>query len=106
METSPVFDYPDGRSPYGCFDMAGNTWEWTRSLWGENPEESEYKYPYKPEDGREILDAPDSVRRVSRGGAFDHSSRHVRCASHGRYNFVYGHNVVGFLVVVSLTPEP
>jgi len=28
-ETTPVNKYPQGQSVYGCFDMAGNVWEWT-----------------------------------------------------------------------------
>ncbi len=30
--TTPVDKYPEGKSPYGCFDMAGNSWEWTSSV--------------------------------------------------------------------------
>ena len=29
--TTPVDQYPEGKSPYGIFDMAGNSWDWTSS---------------------------------------------------------------------------
>ncbi len=29
--TTPVDQYPEGKSYYGCFDMAGNSWDWTCS---------------------------------------------------------------------------
>lgn len=59
-DTTPVGQYPDGASPYGVLDMAGNIWEWTSS--------KARPYPYDSGDGREDLEGGEY--RVLRGGAF------------------------------------
>lgn len=57
-QTVPVGRFPKGASPYGVLDMAGQVWEWTRSV--HKP------YPYNPKDGREEPAPADTV--VARGG--------------------------------------
>jgi formylglycine-generating enzyme required for sulfatase activity len=91
--TSAVGCFPSGASPYGCFDMAGNVWEWTRS--------SDKDYPYDPDDGRENLEAPDSVLRVGRGGSFYHLQVYAQCAARLRSNPSNFLRDGGFRVVVS-----
>jgi formylglycine-generating enzyme required for sulfatase activity len=71
--TSPVGRYsPDGDSPFGCADMAGNVWEWCSSQYR--------KYPFRADDGREKLRG--RKQRVIRGGSWsvEHPG-YLRCAA-------------------------
>ena len=80
-DTTPVGQYPRGATPgTGVLDLAGNVWEWTRSLWGKSVEKPDFGYPYDPKDGREYQDAPNEVLRVVRGGAWFTNQKGVRCA--------------------------
>jgi len=103
--TTPVGRYsPQGDSPYGCADMAGNTCEWTRSLWGKDGQKPDFGYPYSPGDGREDLKASADVRRVVRGGGWlDLLQGVARCAYRFRLIPDLFNDLVGLRVVVSLT---
>ena len=95
--TSAVGCFPGGVGPYGCEEMSGNVWEWTRSLFGD--------YPY-PQEGperqaRENLNAPDNVHRELRGSAFLYNAGYVRCACRIGSSPVSRFDDVGFRVVVS-----
>jgi sulfatase modifying factor 1 len=99
--TTPAGRYsPHGDSPYGCADMAGNVWEWTRSLWDPGLLGPHFKYPYDPADGRENQEAGDNFRRVVRGGAFDDDEGNVRCACRHRDHPYYTNGKRGFRLVV------
>jgi formylglycine-generating enzyme required for sulfatase activity len=100
--TTPVGAYsPQGDSPYGVADLAGNVWEWTVSLWGLDLFRPQYRYPYQPQDGREKLDAPGLVYRVVRGGAFNSRSSSVRAAYRYWFDPRARNDGVGFRVVIA-----
>lgn len=101
-DTTPVAKHPAGASPYGVMDMAGNVWEWTRSLWGEDSARPTYRYPYVPSDGREQASAADPALRVVRGGAFRNDTNLARCAARGGSNPYSGYTSTGFRVALSL----
>jgi formylglycine-generating enzyme required for sulfatase activity len=92
--TSAVGCFPDGVSPYGCLDMAGNVREWTSSLYKD--------YPYDAADGREDPEA--EALRVLRGGAFGSDRDFVRCADRDGGGPNLRLNYVGVRVVVSSIP--
>lgn len=90
---TPAGIFPEGASPYGCQDMVGNVWEWTRSIY--------QKYPYQAGDGREKLEAGDEIARVLRGGSFGNNRNRARCAfRNGNFPF-FRLDLRGFRVVVS-----
>lgn len=74
--------FPAGISPYGCYDMAGQIWEWTTTLWGDDMASPSFAYPYR-NDGREDPDPGPNIRRVLRGGCFSSTSLKACCTYRG-----------------------
>jgi formylglycine-generating enzyme required for sulfatase activity len=101
VHTTPVGKFsPQGNSPYGCVDMAGNVLEWTRSLWGKKRSRPDFGYPYDPDDGRESLKAGMTSLGVLRGGSYMDHSDGLCCAC--RFHDLIGNwqAYVGFRVVL------
>ena len=96
--------FPRGRSPYGCYDMAGQVWEWCSTLWGENMATPSFAYPYR-DDGREDITAPDHVRRVLRGGCFSSGAAKANATYRGSLEAGGFWRGNGFRIVVSLARD-
>jgi formylglycine-generating enzyme required for sulfatase activity len=93
--TTPVGIFPDGASPYGCLEMGGNVWEWTRSQWNDHP------YPADAAERRKREDVDAEGPPVLRGGAFDHNPQFVRCAYRDHDDPGFRDDGGGFRVVLS-----
>jgi formylglycine-generating enzyme required for sulfatase activity len=77
QDTAPVGSYPDGASPYGALDMAGNVWEWVY----DHYDAAYYLIPSGSNPG-----GPETGEaRVIRGGSWYFHPRDIRAA------FRYGH---------------
>ncbi len=81
--TTRVDAFPQGVSPYGVCDLAGNVFEWTGSKWGRNWQQLEFVYPYDAGDGRE--DAEGSAARVMRGGSWFNPYYEANVSNRARY---------------------
>jgi toxoflavin biosynthesis protein ToxD len=69
--TVPVGSFPDGASPFGVLDMAGNADEWTSTLYAP--------YPGAPSEVPSTEDWAFDPH-ITRGGSFRHDRDLARCA--------------------------
>ena len=65
-DTTEVGKYPNGASPYGALDMAGNVWEWVEDWYGAYPDNADNNPDYG------------TTYRVQRGGSFHFNEIAVR----------------------------
>lgn len=69
-DVTRVGSYPDGASPYGVLDMAGNVWEWTADWYSQNYySQSPDHNPPGPDTGTE---------RILRGGSWNYDTPGIR----------------------------
>ena len=74
--TTPVASYPDGATPEGLYDMAGNVREWTDSWWDET-----------------------RSNRVLRGGSWNLNAEYCRSAFRFSGTPAYRDSIIGFRLV-------
>jgi formylglycine-generating enzyme required for sulfatase activity len=92
---SPVGCFPGGTSPYGCEEMSGSVWEWTRSL------HKAYPYSTSKKGIREREHRFTSGTRVLRGGSYLSGLRLTRCTARLQSDYLAGGRRYGFRVVLS-----
>ncbi|MBI4671260.1 MAG: SUMF1/EgtB/PvdO family nonheme iron enzyme [Chloroflexi bacterium] len=89
-DTTSVGNYPQGASPYGVMDMAGNVWEWVADWYDASYyQNSPQSNPQGPSSGES---------RVLRGGSFYSDAVHVRAADRDRFILTRS-DVIGFRCV-------
>ena len=81
-KTTRVTRYPNGISAVGCYDMAGNVWEWTDSWYDD--------------DDNNNNNNNNNTMRVLRGGSWDFDRDDARCADRSRFHPIIRFIFIGF----------
>ncbi len=76
-QTSPVLEFEQGISPYGCFDMSGNVWEWCVQLYASKH----------------------TTQRIVRGGSWLNYMVHSKCKFRNSFDPAERYPAVGFRCV-------
>lgn len=95
-ETAPVGQFPQGASPYGAHDMAGNLWEWVSDWYDPN-----YYRTNPPNTNPQGPETGDG--HVLKGGGWAENLDFTRCAN--RLGGEPGSLLRGFRCVLVVSPE-
>ncbi|MDQ3005524.1 MAG: SUMF1/EgtB/PvdO family nonheme iron enzyme, partial [Chloroflexota bacterium] len=96
-ETSPVGSFPEGASPYGVLDMAGNVFEWVADWYSPDYyNNSPASNPLGPGSGQ---------IRVMRGGAWAINSYYLSSARRWASEPLFQHRALGFRCALGTSPH-
>ncbi len=96
--SAPVGSFPEGASPYGALDMAGNAWEWVNDWYNFG------YYTRSPQDNPQGFNIGDY--RVLRGGGWSGSPSNARTTFRAWLAPEEGDRAIGFRCVVPSLPAP
>ena len=92
---TPVGSYPDGISPFGCYDMAGNAYGWCSDWFHIDT------YKYSPADNP--MGAVEGRRKVIRGGSWlPRGEFAARCANRAAHEPIRAVHNVGFRIAIDV----
>ena len=92
--TTMVNEFPEGRSPYGVWDMCGNVYEWCADYYDEDYYKiSPGSNPKGPDGGQE---------RVVRGGCFGETRSALRVTHREGVSEVSSRETTGFRIVMDV----
>jgi formylglycine-generating enzyme required for sulfatase activity len=86
--TVPVGSKPEGASPYGVQDMAGNVWEWVSDWY-------DLAY-YRSSPAQNPLGSTSGEEKVFRGGSWGYPSTFIRATERGSNHRWYAGPNIGF----------
>lgn len=97
LETFEVGLTPDGKSPFGAWDMSGNVWEWVADGFADYPS-TEVTDPFTPpSNGAE-------AKGVLRGGSYDYAVPVAKTTSRLALLRTAGHVSTGFRCAKNVNP--
>ncbi len=92
---TPVGSYSEGISPFGCYDMAGNAYDWCSDWFHIDT------YKYSPADNP--MGAVEGRRKVIRGGSWQPRGEYAaRCANRAASEPTRANHNVGFRIAIDL----
>ena len=93
--TTEVGSYPDGVSPFGCYDMCGNVWEWVWDWYGDYPSGA-VSNPTGPATG---------IYRIIRGGSWNNDGGYSHATDRSGVHSSAGGDGTGIRCVRGVEPD-